>query len=359
LESELDKAQASPSPKGTPIKPKAPPIDFFYGVSPPGPQSIFLPPSDSASDSSSPRRFVHTEESADESTDDEAAHRRSNRLSIGSFSNDPSPFDPPSNEALVLEEILGDSMEFHPIGDQSSQNPDFGNDLALGAISSASSSHSANPTAPSSSRPSSSYSRETNHPPKQGSSAPSSSASEAKKSNGHDPRTERLIWLFNGIKQYCESAEFKRAVNLLGKTADLVETQAKSLWSYIGWGSSTSSQPAASQIPVGPPDTELTLTLLVVRTNWYGRDQYRFLRLEQTAFVRLRADNFEECERTPYEHLVAAQVTGSTIKFRYSHGETTSEIAYNFGDAEVARMIAEALKFLKGKGSVAVSYVGN
>jgi len=193
-----------------------------------------------------------------------------------------------------------------------------------------------------------------------------------------DPRTEKLKWLFNGIKQYCETAEFKRAVNLLGKTADIVETQAKSIWSYFGWGgqaqqpqqhpsssppsSSSPSSPASSStspVPTPPPDNELTLTLLVVRTNWWGRDQYRFLRFEQSSFVRLRTDTLEECERTPYESLIAAQVTGSTIKFRYIQGETNAEIAYNFGDPEVARMIAEALKFLKGKGSITVSYIGN
>lgn len=177
----------------------------------------------------------------------------------------------------------------------------------------------------------------------------------------NDQRTEKLIWLFNGIKQYCETAEFKRAVNLLGKTADVVETQARSLWSYLTWSKAptTNKEDApADGMAAPPPDTETTLTLLVVRTNWYGRDQFRFLRLEPAAFVRLRMDH-EISDRTPYEHLIAAQVSGSIIKFRYRNGELESEDVYNFGDPVLARMIADSLQFLKGKGSVAVSFVGN
>jgi hypothetical protein len=280
---------------------------------------------------------------------------------------EPSPFDHPFGDGLALEEIgIGDHQEIHGSPLAAPSRPPNYQPKGISAPVSFS-----EPIIPIS---------DSLHPAAASSSAPVDLSISLPAAGGHpipviqapslDPRTERLIWLFNGIKQYCESAEFKRAVNLLGKTADMVESQARSLWSLFGWGtssnssSSPSSSSAASNSPPNtsithPPDTETTLTLLVVRTNWYGRDQYRFLRLDSSGFVRLRTDNLEECERTPYENLIAAQVSGSTIKFRYTQGGATTEIAYNFGDAEVARMIADALQFLKGKGSVAVSYVGN
>ena len=210
-----------------------------------------------------------------------------------------------------------------------------------------------------------------------------------------DQRTERIIWLFSGLKAYCESADFKRQVNLLGKTADFVETQARSVWGLFGFGGSKANDSPASgeedfdnalgdsgELPNGspqrngspnpasaqntsvfvpPPDSETTLTLLVVRKNWYGRDQYRFLRFETDSFVRIRTEppNYGECERTSYSSIVAARVSGSNIHFSFMLNNTRSEISYDFGDPQLARSIAEALSFLKGTGTVAVSFVGN
>lgn len=381
----LEKPQAGQAAPTIPIKP-AGPMEIQLGVSPPGPASIWKLPSDSMSDSSSPRRFVNVDDSMDVgSVEDEKSLSKMaprNGMEI-------SPFDNASDDPMMLEEIDDAELnESYHIG-----SPVAAPSRAPNTISSS----------PGSNPPHSLSSSPHHHIPvsfgpdlhsHSGSSSPlsrspssnSAGPSEVAKPSSsalQDPRTKQLIWLFEGIKRYCESTEFKRNVNLLGKTANIVENQARSLWNYFGWGSSssTTSNPAPSstavlsaspnQAPpntaslgdpnslIPPPDTDQTLTLLVVRTNWYGRDQYRFLRLEPFAFVRLRTDNYEPCEKTLYEHLIAAQVSGSTIKFRYSHGETIAEIAYNFGDAVVAGMIAEALQFLKGKGSVAVSYVGN
>jgi hypothetical protein len=358
LEVELDRLMVPPSPKGTPIKQQAPPMELTFGASPPGPQSIFLSHLDATIDSSPSWGFLPSEKPVSETLPDEKVKRLSASPPLNHYVVDPSSFGPSGAISDVLEEIDDEYLEIHPIASPS--RPELLN------------TQSRPPTASSSFNGSSGSPQQpyVHNSPNYIASPSETTVDSGKPAPLKDPRTERLIWLFNGIKEYCASSEFQGAVNLLGKTANMVETQAKTIWSYFGWGSKTeppaptpalsaaSSSTEQGILPSAPADTELTLTLLVVRNNWYGRDQYRFLRLDATGFVRLRPNTFEEADRTQYEQLVSAQVTGSTIKFRYHQGDTIAEISYNFGDAEVARMIAEALKFLKGKGTVAVSYVG-
>lgn len=423
-----------------------------FGASPPGPQNIFGGRMDNSSDSSSPRRFGPSDDVSDSPGSEllQPAHRN--------FQSHASPFGDDIFDNADLEEITDLNEEELPLhsvaigvhgGAHGAHNPQAQSAPApevFAAPSAPSSSylnqepsssvphsHSAPipavSSSPSNGAPgafkmgpiSSSPSKSSQQPQEQHrrksssqetlplSMVPSSSKSVFPQSAvpafvqpqvPRDQRTERVVWLFSGLKAYCESADFKRQVNLLGKTADFVESQARSVWGLFGFGGSSgngknndgpasgeedfennalgdsgelpngspqrngSPDPSSAQntsVFVPPPDSETTLTLLVVRKNWYGRDQYRFLRFETDSFVRLRTEppNYGECERTSYASIVAARVSGSNIHFSFMLNNTRSEISYDFGDPQLARSLAEALSFLKGTGTVAVSFVGN
>lgn len=398
-----------------------------FGASPPGPQNIWGSRVESSSDSSSPRRFGPADDASDSPGSEllQPAHRN--------LPKSMSPFDDVFDDT-GLEEVtdLNDDNDMNPhhpsnhlfdggnVQSQSAPQPELllspppSAPRATASSSSVIDSHaqhasssaiSSSPSAngapgafkmgPVSSSPSKTQTSSSHA--QSSASAPSLVSNNAAPPPQRDIRTERLIWLFTGLKAHCESAEFKRQVNLLGKTADFVESQARSVWSLFNFTKPSSGSPApedagsdedggiahdladssidpsqrnASPGPnntsnttlfVPPSDTDTTLTLLVVRKNWYGREQYRFLRFESESFVRLRTEppNYAECERVPYTAIVSARVSSSTIQFNLLQNGTRSEIAYDFGDPHLARSLAEALKFLKGKGTVAVSFVGN
>lgn len=351
LEAELEKPDVPRLPLASPSKAIVVQPEHSLGVSPPGPRSIWKSPPESLSDSSSPRRFIGSDESPEiiGAVEEDRA-----KLHI-----DPnSPFHNISGDHLLLEELDDGYMEQYPLYEPvaAPSRPA----VAAPANEEIEGSPPANlvDLVPP-------HLKDAREPIGEDAIAPNGEAVEAPK-RVLDLKTQKIILLFNAIKAYCKDADIKRTVNLMGKTAEIVETQARSLWSYLGWSSAPATKESNKEnapapidgVPVPPPDSDTTLTLLVVRTNWYGRDQYRFLRLEPTAFVRLRVTN-EFCERTLYEHVIAVQVSNSIIKIRYKNAEVESEITYNFGDPTLARMIADSLALLKDKGSVAISFVGN
>lgn len=210
-----------------------------------------------------------------------------------------------------------------------------------------------------------------------------------------DPRTSKLVSLFQLLKKHCQTAEFKRHVNLLGKTLDIVQTQTRSVWSIFGFGGGSGSDQNSQTPPnrrsslisdegqesqpqddnelnsspvagspsamLAPEDTETTFTVLVTRRNWYGRDQYRFLRFGLDSITRMHIEPpHDERDRTLYSTIVSARVHGSIIHFTFQpagNAPATAD-AYDFGDPTLASHIASSLSFLKGS-NVPVSFVGN
>lgn len=432
-----------------------------FGASPPGPQNIFGARMENSSDSSSPRRFGPSDDVSDSPGSEllQPTHR--------SFPSHVSHFDDVFDNGLeeVIDYNAENDMEHHfdslslheggkahshsapppePLFAQPASTSSLSRDPSNSSIapaqsgsgiSPASSSHNlssspntgapgafklgpvtSSPTKaskgtlsqqqshqmPSSSIPSSSAPASL---PSQSQPAASQPASVPPPHIPRDSHTEKLYWLFSSIKAYRNSTEFNRPVNFLGKTADLVESGARSLKGLFGFGSGSSSNtPNSGDSPVlgeegsdgqdfhfagdssneasnsdstqgnaspgsngpsstatassftPPPDTDTTLTLLVVRRNWYNREQHRFLRFEMDSLVRIGTDApHTERARMMYSAIVSARVQGSNIHFTVADGHSES---YDFGDPQMARYLAEALSFLK-KGPVAVSFVGN